>query len=161
MVNHTNQTKEVFVQDENNTIYLIGSTGTVLWQRQLTEKVMAMCSKLTFTTTADCNYSSVLEARFTYWIASEEMFTGWPVTLPAPASNEVIALDYDKTKNYRILVACMDNQLYNFDKTGKRVEGWEFAGSAARITAKVQHFVVNNKDYIYAADLAGNHSPPR
>jgi hypothetical protein len=156
LVNHTNQTKEVFVQDEKNTIYLIGSTGTVLWQRDLDEKITGAVQQID--TYNNGRLQLLFSTRNKIYVLDRlgRDVTGWPLTLPAPASNSVIALDYDNNKNYRILVACMDNQLYNFDKTGIRVEGWEFPGTAARVTAAVEHFVVNNKDYIFVTDLAGN-----
>src|SRR5690606_32230162 len=40
VMNHQTQTKEVFVQDNNNKIYLISTTGKVLWTKIIDEKII-------------------------------------------------------------------------------------------------------------------------
>ncbi len=156
VLNHTNQTRDVIVQDNNNMLYLISSTGTVLWQRQLDEKIRGKIHQIDIYSNEKLQFLFGTRNKIYVLDRLGRDVTGWPVALPAPASNNVVVMDYDKTRNYRILIACVDNQLYNYDKTGQRVEGWQFTGAPARIVTDVQHFVQNNKDYIFAADLAGN-----
>ena len=162
--NHTNNTREVFVQDAQNMVYLIGSTGTVLWQKQLDEQIIGEVKQVDVYNNGKLQLLFNTRSKIYLWDRLGRDVSGWPVTLPAPASNEVTIFDYDNNKNYRILIGCMDNQLRNYDKNGQIVQGWEFGGTAARVVAQPQHFVINNKDYIFVTDLAGKHSlvgPPR
>ena len=59
--------------------------------------------------------------------------------------------DYEKNKNYRILIVGDDNTIYNLNKKGDRVAGWKYKTTKNRITQKPIHFIVKDKDYILSA----------
>ena len=80
---------------------------------------------------------------------------GFPINLPAFASNNLSVFDYQKNHNYRILIGSDEGKIYNFDKTGKLVKGWEFKGASAGIQSEIQRFVIGNKDYICFFDKDG------
>jgi hypothetical protein len=39
VINHTTQEKEIFVQDDANTIYLLNNSGRILWKNTIPEKI--------------------------------------------------------------------------------------------------------------------------
>lgn len=156
VLNHADNTREVFVQSDDNTLNLIGSTGRVEWQRKIDEPILSDVTQI------DAYNNNKLQILFNtrnkiYLIDRlGRDVPGWPVKLAAPASNKVAVMDYDKNNKHRILIACMDNKIYNYDRDGKIVTGWEFGSTQSRVIANIQHTVINNKDYIFVADIAGN-----
>jgi len=55
--------------------------------------------------------------------------------------------DYDKKKNYRLLVVQGKNTLM-YDIKGKPVKGFEFKKAASSIESQPKHFRIGSKDYI-------------
>ena len=80
-------------------------------------------------------------------------FTGnFPVKLKAPAVGGVALFDYDNNKQYRMMIACEDRNVYAYEKTGKLLDGWKFGKSEHPIQTEINHYRAGNKDYITFAD---------
>ncbi len=77
---------------------------------------------------------------------------GFPITLPAKATNGIAVYDYGNTKDYRIFVACADRKVYLYDKNGKPVEGWSVKQTESIVTEPINFFRIEDKDYIVFAD---------
>jgi outer membrane protein assembly factor BamB len=60
--------------------------------------------------------------------------------------------DYDKTRSYRIFIACADKQVYAYNQEGNLVKGWRFGGTEHLVTLPVNHFRIGSKDYIVFSD---------
>ena len=60
--------------------------------------------------------------------------------------------DYDGKREYRIFVPGEDRELYLYGLDGALVQGWDCRKADKEIVTKVQHFRVDNKDYIVFAD---------
>ncbi|MCX6221301.1 MAG: hypothetical protein NTZ69_09945, partial [Bacteroidia bacterium] len=80
----------------------------------------------------------------------------FPIRLKSLATNGVAAFDYDGKKDYRFLVACGDRKVYNFDKSGKMIPGWQAKATGGAVELPVRHFTVGSKDYLVYFDL--NHT---
>ena len=76
----------------------------------------------------------------------------FPVKLKSVATNEVSVCDYVDTKEYRFLLACKDRKVYNFDKTGKTISGWQIPITNQVVTLPVLHYLSGKKDYIVIPD---------
>jgi hypothetical protein len=83
-------------------------------------------------------------------------YKNFPVKLSAIASNSVAALDYEKSKTYRFVVACSNNKIYNYDMSGKPIEGWQIPTTQSSVSFPLFHFVTQGKDYILVAENNGS-----
>lgn len=155
VTNHKNGNLEVCVQDDANTLYLISATGNILWKRYLTEPIIGDIRQI------DVLKNNKLQLLFNtrsniYLIdRNGNDVTGFPAALTAPASHQLAVMDYDNNRNYRLLIPCIDNKVYNYDQTGKIVDGWAFPGTTSLVRTDIEHFVVNNKDYIFITEDNG------
>lgn len=155
VVNHNTKGLEIFVQDKNNTIYLISNTGKILWRKTMPAPVMSEVQQV------DALKNNKLQlvfntSDFIYALdRNGNPLTGFPIKLPAPATNPVRVIDYDNNREYRMLIACNDKHVYNYDIKGKKVDGWKFGSTQDVVNAPVQHTVVGGKDYVIIADRAG------
>ncbi|HLG02132.1 MAG TPA: DUF3352 domain-containing protein [Bacteroidia bacterium] len=153
--NHNTKGFDIFLQDDGNKLYLLSSTGSILWKRQLDEKIIGDVVQvdalkndklqLAFNTASSLH---ILDRNGNY-------LPPFPVKLPAPATNQVRVLDYDNNRDYRFLIACADKKVYNFTVKGARVPGWENPSTGEIVAASVQHALVAGKDYIIIVDLQG------
>ncbi|MGE0562407.1 MAG: DUF3352 domain-containing protein [Flavobacteriales bacterium] len=148
VLNHLDNTKEIFVQDNNNKIYLISNTGKILWSKQLSSKIIGKTYQV------DALKNNKLQLLFNtteklYLLDRNGKDVGkFPVQLSAPASSGVIPMDYEKNRNYRLLVGCQNNMIYNYDIEGNLVKGWEYQSGEAPAHNSISHFQLAGKDYI-------------
>ncbi len=156
VTNHYTDAKEVAIQDDSNKVYLISNTGKLLWERQLNQKIMGGITQIDVLNNNKLQMLFNTSSHIYLLDRNGNDVSGFPVALPAPATNAIAAMDYDQNKNYRLLVACADDMVYNYDKTGQRLEGWEYQSTESSVTQPIRHFVLGDKDYILIIDEAGN-----
>ena len=80
----------------------------------------------------------------------------FPKKLKSKATTGHTLIDYDKNRKYRILIPAEDKIVYNYDKNGDLVKGWEFEKMPEKISQSIEYYLHDNKDYIYVIDKAGN-----
>jgi len=146
--NHKTKAKEIFVQDDANKIYLISNIGKVIWTKQLQEPIVGKVHQI------DVYKNNKLQLLFNtkskiYLIdRNGNNVESFPVKLPSDASNGITPLDYSHNRDYRLLIGCSNNMVYNYDITGAKVKGWEYSSSDSPAKGNVWHFAISNKDYI-------------
>lgn len=155
VTNHNTKGLDIFLQDDANKIYLLSSTGTIFWKNQLTQPIMSEIQQ------ADALKNGKLQLVFNtadslYVIDRNGMpVAPFPLKLPASATNGVRVMDYENNREYRILIACSDNKVYNYSIKGTKVEGWKIPVTDNPVVAPVQHTVVAGKDYVVIVDREG------
>ena len=148
VVNHKTKAQEIFVQDDANKIYLISNIGKVIWTKQLQEKIIGKVHQI------DVYKNNKLQLLFNtpskiYLLdRNGNNVEKYPVALPNKASNGITPLDYNHTRNYRMLIGCEDNMVYNYDIHGDQVKGWEYSSTESPAKGSIWHFSLANKDYI-------------
>lgn len=148
MVNHTNNTKEIIVQDLSNKIYLISNTGKLLWSKQLSEKIIGKIHQVDAYKNNKLQYLFNTETKIYLIDRNGNNVEKYPIKLPAKATNGITPLDYSNNKNYRLLIGCDNNMVYNYDINGNSITGWEYQPTNGYANTNIWHFTINNKDYI-------------
>ncbi len=154
-VNHVTGENELLVQDDNKTLYLINAKGTILWKKQLDEKIVSPIYtvdiykknkyQLLFNTK---NHLHLIDRNGNY---VEE----YPVKLPSEATSEMTLFDYDNDKDYRIFIACKNNSIYNYSIHGKKQEKFATVKTENEVVLPVQYVKVGASDYLVALDKEG------
>ena len=148
VVNHLTNSKEIIVQDDANTLYLISNTGKLIWSKQLSERIMSKFYQI------DIFKNNKLQLLFNtkskiYLIDRNGNNVGsYPIKLPSDATNGISVLDYANDKNYRLLIGCDNNMVYNYTAEGNKVTGWEYISAENPATGNIWHFAPAGKDYI-------------
>jgi len=152
VINHRNNQKEIFIQDNSNTIYLISKSGKILWKRNIEEPILNEVKQI------DCYKNNKLQYIFN---TSNKLFIvdrngndieHFPVNLRAKASAGVAVFDYDKSRDYRFFVPCEDKKIYVYNIDGNILPGWKFGETETKMTTAVQHFRIKDSDYIVFSD---------
>jgi hypothetical protein len=155
VLNHNTNAKEIFVQDDANKIYLISSTGKVIWKKQLTEKIMSDVVQV------DVLKNNKLQMLFNtsssiYLLdRNGNEMRGFPVELESPASAAVSVFDYEKNRDYRFFVACENKTIHCFKPNGDEVTSFKFGKTSSQVHLPIQYFNFEEKDYICAVDEKG------
>jgi hypothetical protein len=156
LINHNSGTRDIFVQDNCNRIYLISNTGKILWSRSLPDKIKGEVMQV------DAFKNHKLQMLFN---TRNQIFLidrngkdvdGFPLTLPSPATNALAIADYEHNLEYRILLAGTNHIIMNYTIRGKAVEGWKPTHTADTVCSPILACSVDGKDCLLAADLQGN-----
>ena len=146
--NHRTKGMDIAVQDSENQLYLFSNNGNLYWKKNLKEPIIGPILQvdlyknkkwqMAFRTS---NYLYVLDRN------GKEVK---PFKIKLPASEQPLPLaifDYDKTKNYRFVLA-QDKKMLMFDKNGKKVSGFKRTKLKAPLMHPPKHARIKKKDYI-------------
>jgi hypothetical protein len=156
VLNHKTGAMDVFAQDINNKIYLISNTGKILWTRQLNEKIMS--SVMQIDALKNDKLQMIFNTRTRIFVLDRNgnELPGFPLRLPAPATNSISLTDYDNNREYRIFIACEDRSIRCYQVDGKELKGFKAERTKYPVFAPVQYFRTAKKDHLCAVDQKGN-----
>lgn len=152
VINHRNSKKEIFVQDLNNTIYLINRNGKILWQQRIDERIESEVYQIDVYKNNKYQYLFNTKNKIYIVDRNGNNIDNYPILLRAPATAGIAVFDYDKSRDYRLFIPCKDKNIYVYNIEGKILPGWEFGESEAYIRTEIQHFRIEDKDYILCSD---------
>ena len=154
VTNHSTGERELFVQDENNTVYLINDIGRVLWQLPVDGRINSDVYQVDMYKNGKLQYLFSTSKRIYLIDRNGKYLPRYPLALPAECERGITVYDYDGKRDYRIFVPGANRRVYLYDLTGNPVEGWKVPRSDNGIVSQVYHFRVDGKDYIV---YAGEH----
>lgn len=150
--NHKTNAKEIVIQDEQNNMYLVNSTGRVLWKLPLEGKIQGEVYQVDKYRNNKLQYMFSTGSKI-YLIDRNGNHVGrFPVLLKSNTAKGISVFDYDSSRKYRIFVPCQDKKVYLYDMEGNIVKGWKFGKTENNIVSRVNHYRIGNKDYIVLAD---------
>ena len=145
--NHTNNQKDIVVQDINNNLYLISNQGKIYWKKQLEGKVLGNIEHM------DIYKNGRLQLVFAtphrvYVIDRNGKDVGpFPLKFNDQITQPLSLFDYDNNKNYRLLVT-QGKSLLMYDRLGNSVKGFDFKTENSTISSQPKHFRIGKRDYI-------------
>lgn len=154
VINHYTKEKELFLQDDNNTIYLINNVGKILWKKKLNGKIIGEVHIIDKYKNNKFQYLFGTGSELQLIDRNGKNVVGFPVQLKSKQTKGIAVADYENNKDYRIFVPC-DKKLFNYNKDGKLVSGYSFKGSKNAIAGAPQYLLLDGKDYILFNDVAG------
>jgi outer membrane protein assembly factor BamB len=155
VINHNNKQKEIFIQDDANTIYLISNTGKILWKKKLDGKIMGEIQQVDALRNNKLQYLFNTKDKIYLIDRNGNFVDKFPVKLKAEASSPLAVLDYDINKQYRILIPCADNKIYNYTLTGELLKGWNIPEMDSPAATYVHYERIGDKDYLITIDIKG------
>ncbi len=152
VINHITSEKEIFVQDAAFSIYLINSTGRILWKQPLEGPILSEIFQVDFYRNGKLQYLFNTRDKIHLIDRNGNYVERYPIILRSSATNPMALFDYDKNRNYRLFLAGEDRKVYAYDIEGNLVTGWNFGKTESTVSGALQHFRINEKDYIVVSD---------
>ena len=150
--NHINQNEEIIVQDINNILYLIDSSGKIAWSKQIDEKILNKVFQVDSYKNGRLQYVFSTDRQL-YMLDRKGRDVGkFPLKFNDKITLPISVFDYDKNKNYRICIT-QGNELFMFDSKGTFVNGFKYKKQDQIITSP-KHFRIQNKDLIVFKTLS-------
>ncbi|MBN1132529.1 MAG: hypothetical protein JXR52_06990 [Bacteroidales bacterium] len=150
VTNHNTSEKEIFLQDANHKIYLINGTGRILWSLQLESPILSEIYQIDFYRNNKLQFLFNTKEKLHLIDRNGNYVERYPINLRAHATNPMALFDYDNSRDYRIFVAGIDRKIYLYDKEGSIITDWKFRKTDGILSKPLQHFRINDRDYIIA-----------
>lgn len=154
-INPENGEKDIFIYDQNNRIYLINSSGQLLWRRQLNERISSDVFHLELNNNGEGQFAFSTRSAIYIVDRKGEDVDGFPLELQTPASNGVTVVDFFQSNEYNFFIACKNGKAYGFDEKGSPIEGWRPNESAGHTKYPILHFQTDGKDFLALLNING------
>lgn len=152
VTNHNTQAQEILVQDANGKLYLINAAGRILWRAQLEGAIVGEPKQVDLLQNRKLQYVFCTRNKLYAIDRNGNIVAGFPIRLPAPTYAPLAIFDYEGKRDYRFVVACSNRRIYMYDRTGKRVEGFQPPQLETNSIHPLVWFATRGKDYIVACD---------
>ncbi|GAA3587276.1 ribonuclease HII [Flavivirga amylovorans] len=145
--NHITKQKEIVVQDVNNNLYLISNKGKILWRKQIQGAILGSIEQI------DTYKNGRLQLAFATSNAvyvidrNGKDVASFPMKFNGEITQPLSVFDYDKNKDYRLLVT-QGSTVLMYNAKGQTVNGFTFRSANNTIICQPKHFRIGTKDYI-------------
>ncbi len=152
LINNITKEKEVFVQDDGKTIYLINSTGRIIWKNNISEKILSEVFQVDAFKNKKLQY--LFSTRNYIYLVDRngDNIEHYPVKLKASATNGLSITNTDKNGKFQIFVACSDKKVYCYNIDGSLVKDWKFVQPDNFVYQPIQVVKVKEKEFVVFAD---------
>ncbi len=144
--------KNIIAQDKDDRLHMISADGRLLWTAPVSGPVLSDVFEIDVYRNGKIQYLFNTKEKLYLIDRNGNSVSGFPVVFDSPATNGVNVFDYDNNRKYRYFIAFENRTVKAFDQNGKPVNGWIFGKTGSKVNTPVQHFRVNNKDYIVFKD---------
>ncbi|MCK7588951.1 ribonuclease HII [Subsaxibacter sp. CAU 1640] len=145
--NHTNNQKEIVVQDIKNNLYLISNDGKVLWKKQLEGKVLGEIEQIDMYKNGRLQLVFATANRVYVLDRNGKDVSPFPLKFNDEITKPLSVFDYDSKRDYRLMVT-QGKSVLMYDAQGKIVTGFTYKKAESTIKTQPKHFRIGRKDYI-------------
>ncbi|WP_456438633.1 ribonuclease HII [Psychroserpens sp.] len=149
--NHTNNQKDIAVQDINNNLYLISNQGKIFWKKQLDGKILGKIEQIDMYKNGRLQLAFATSKKVYVLDRNGKDVSPFPLKFNDKITQPLSVFDYDKKKKYRLMLT-QGKSILMYDQKGKIVNGFKYKTAKNSITTQPKHFRVGRKDYIVFAD---------
>jgi hypothetical protein len=152
--NHATGQAEIIVQDEENTLYLFSATGSLIWKKQFSHRIIGEITQVDLLKNGNLQY--VFSTPYALYVIDRRgnPIKPFPMEFRDEITQPVSIFDYDNNRTYRFVLT-QGNNILMYDSRGRAVRGFDFDKLSSEIIQPPKHIRLNNKDYILVPESSG------
>lgn len=147
VINHISKSHDIVVQDVNNVLYLISSSGSILWKKQLHGKILGQVEQIDMYKNGRLQLAFATPHRLYVLDRNGNNVSPFPLKFNNEITQPLSVFDYENRRNYRLLITQGKNLLM-YTAKGKFMNGFKYKSKGAEIISQPHHFRIGSKDYI-------------
>ncbi len=157
LVKNSNDKKpNILVFDVMNNMYCIDYEFNIKWKFALDGKILSKIYEVEYSKKSKNTYLFNTENSIYLIDENGKIIENYPVKLPKKATAGLCLIDYEKKKDYRILIPINDKKLICFNLKGDIIKDFNSPALKEAIVNTTQHIVFGGKDNILVNDKMGN-----
>jgi hypothetical protein len=150
--NDADKQKYTIFQYADNTIELKDARAKSLWTKSIDEKIGSDIFVINPFNKGTAYLLFNTENKIYLIDFRGKIMSGFPIALPAAATNSVSIFAYDKTADYRIFIACANKKIYLYNTNGQHVNGWRIPRTEGIVQRPILFLRMDARDYLIAVD---------
>ena len=155
VVNHNTGLSEIFAQDISGNIYLISSTGNIIWKKNISGVKKGKVFQVDYFQNNKLQFLFNTKNQIHLIDRNGKDVEGFPLTLKFPATNSINVFDYDNNKDYRIIYCDSLKKINLIKINGKNVDGFQSSVTLNGVSKPAEWHRVASKDYLLLTDTTG------
>ena len=144
--NHINNKSELIIQDENDILHLINSSGQIEWSKKIEGQVLNEIHQIDSYKNGKLQFLFATKNKLHLVDRKGRNVGKFPLKFNDNITQPISVFDYDNNKNYRVLIT-QNDELFMFDSKGSRVRGFDYIKNEEIINSP-KHFRILDKDLI-------------
>ncbi len=144
----------ILIQDEGRQLYCVDENGRLLWRRQLPEQIQSEIFCLDYLRNGRNHFLFNTAHHILLLDDQGADVSGFPLKLKSPATNGLLAADFDQNAQYTFFIACQNGNTYGFDRFGRPLEGWNPQSEAGAVHLPLQRLQTAHSDLLLALNEA-------
>ncbi|APD06252.1 hypothetical protein UJ101_00714 [Flavobacteriaceae bacterium UJ101] len=152
--NHKTKEKELAIQDDTNTLYLVSNSGKKLWEKKLEEPILGKIHQMDIFKNGRLQLVFNTKSKLHVLDRNGKEVKPFPIKLSKPATAGCGLFDYDKARNYRILIP-QGATMTMYNQSGKVVTGFKY-GMGKSVNRMPKHIRIGGKDHIVTTATDGS-----
>lgn len=145
--NYTNNSKDILVQDVKHKLYLISNSGKIIWKKSLDGPILGKVEQIDIYKNGRLQLIFATPNRVYLIPRSGKKVKPFPLKFKDKITQPLAVFDYDKKRNYRLMVTQGKNVLL-YNSEGKIVKGFNFKKAKGKIIAQPKHFKIRGNNFI-------------
>ncbi len=147
---HIDRKLELVVQDSSGTIYHVDNDLEVLWSEALTGRINSEVYQIDYYKNQKLQFLFSTPEHIYGFDRVGGSLPKYPLSIAKGKTAFFNIIDYNKTKDYRLLLANTEGDLYLMDKGGETLGAWQPLPLGSPLAIKPFHLRVNSRDLIIA-----------
>lgn len=149
--NHNTGEKEFLVQNSRFEIMLCEKSvkGKKLWKEKFPEAIFGEVIQVDGFKNGKLQMMFLTSRAIHCMDRTGNEVPGYPIILPSAVSSSLAVFDYDKKKNYRIIIGCENQKIYNYTIEPKPAEGWNPPAFNSSLSS-MHHLQSGDDDFLVA-----------
>ena len=144
--NHTNNSREIILQDSTNKLYLLSSEFDIIWIDSVSQRVTTDFSQIDFYKNNKLQLLFGSDNKVFLIDRNGQNVEKYPIEVGDSEITSLNVVDYNKTKKYRWAITNSDGELYLLDKKGKQLKNWSPNKKKYRNSGGINHTRILGKD---------------
>ncbi len=140
----------ILVQDVLNTVYYVSNSGEILWQTQLSGKINSQIFEVDPNKNGDIHYLFSTNKMACLVNSKGLNVYGYPVLFPGTATAGINLFDFYSDSTFQFFVPLQNNKIMGYNLNGKPVQGWNPKSIEARVTTRLNAFMLGSGPYLCA-----------
>jgi len=154
VTNHNSKLKEIVFQDQQNILYLISTSGKVLWKKQLDGKIQGAIEQVDLYKNGRLQLAFTTHNQFLILDRNGKEVRPFNFSYEGGNLNPLAVFDYDGNKNYRFVVS-QGTKIFMYNSAGKIVKGFKYDKAESPVIGTPKHFRIGKKDYLVFKNEGG------
>lgn len=152
--NHRSKGKDIAVQDEDNTLYLLSEAGSIYWKKQLETRILGDIQEVDLYKNGRIQLAFATQNKLHIIDRNGNPVKPFPLSFNDEITQPLGLFDYSSTRDYRFVIV-QDKEVLMYDRRGQSVRGFGFNKAASELVQPLKHIRIGSRDYILAVEESG------